>query len=102
VDPSTGLATIGGTITCNERSVVYREGTLRELRQGLFVARGFFSMSETCTPDAPAHWTAVVDTDTGIAFGSGTALVRNSYVAASDGFHDYRDMFPDDATVRLV
>ena len=54
-DPATGLATVTGTVTCNERSAVYREATLRQVRQGIFVARGASSPSaRRAYPDAPA------------------------------------------------
>ncbi len=102
VDPSTGIATIGGTITCNERSVVYRYGVLRELREGLFVARGSWSAAAACTPNAPAAWTAEVDTETGVAFGSGSAVIRDSFVGATDGFRDNVGYSSEDETIHLV
>ena len=88
-EPDTGLATLTGTMTCNERSVGYREMTLRQLRQGIFVARAYFYFYVACTPDNPAEWSVEVDTDTGIAFGSGPATVRTWYEVAWDGWRDY-------------
>ena len=88
VDQATGLATLTGTVTCNERSAVYREVTLRQLRQGIFVARGSISFIAACSPGAPAEWSVEVDTDTGIAFGPGPALLRTWYEFAWDGWRD--------------
>jgi len=88
-EPETGLATLAGTMTCNERSAGYREMTLRQLRQGIFVARAYFYFYVECTPDNPAEWSVEVDTDTGIAFGSGPATVRTWYEVAWDGWRDY-------------
>ena len=63
--------------------------TLRQLRQGIFVARAYFYFYVACTPDNPAEWSVEVDTDTGIAFGSGPATVRTWYEVAWDGWRDY-------------
>jgi hypothetical protein len=41
VEASSGMATVDATVTCNKRSVVYFEGTLRQIRSGMFVARGY-------------------------------------------------------------
>jgi hypothetical protein len=89
VDPATGIATLTGTMTCNEHSAGYREMTLRQLRQGIFVARSYFGFSIECTPDNPGEWSVEVDTDTGIAFGSGSATVRTWYENAWDGWREY-------------
>jgi hypothetical protein len=89
VDPATGIATLTGTMTCNEHAAGYREMTLRQLRQGIFVARRYFYLAVECTPDNPAEWSVEVDTDTGIAFGSGPATVTTWYESAWDGWRDY-------------
>lgn len=103
VDPETGIATLTGTMTCNERSAGYREMSLRQLRQGIFVARAYVSFSLECTPNIPAEWSVEVDTDTGIAFGSGSASVRTWYEVAWDGWRDYlyNEEVPTDSTVTL-
>jgi hypothetical protein len=101
-DPATGLATLTGTVTCNERSNVYREATLRQLREGIFVARVYLYFYAVCTPDSPAHWSVEVDTDTGIAFGPGPAVIRTLYEVGWDGWAPY--IYPDDvpdATITL-
>jgi hypothetical protein len=82
VDASTGMATIGATITCTRPSVVYLEGLLRQLRQSLFVARTYVWAYDACTPDQPVEWSGEFDTETSIAFGSGPAKVRITYVDA--------------------
>jgi len=101
-NPETGMATVSGTLTCNERSVAYREGTLRQIREGLFVARGYFSLFAVCTPGTPAEWSIEVDTDTGIAFGPGSAVMKSWYEGAFDGWRDgiYTEDVPD-ATITL-
>jgi hypothetical protein len=101
-DPMTGLATLTGTATCNERAIVYREGLLRQVRQGLFVARGFWSVEIGCLPGQTVAWSAEVDTETGIAFGSGPAVIRGSFTAATDGFRDFITATPDDLTIQLA
>jgi hypothetical protein len=88
VDAATGLATLTGTVTCTERSVVFREGNLRQVRQGIFVARGYVFLEAVCTPGATTEWSAEVDTETGIAFGSGSAVLVSFYEAATDGWRD--------------
>ena len=91
VDPATGLATISGTATCTARSEVDIEGQLRELRQGLFVARGYVFAPISCVPGDPVEWSVDVDTETGVAFGEGSA--RMTYSAwAWDGFEGYVEL----------
>ena len=53
VDPATGIATISGTITCTKRSLVYGDAELRQLRDGIFIARGGWYWYGTWMPDAP-------------------------------------------------
>ena len=101
-DPVSGLTTLTGITTCNERSAVYREATLRQLREGIFIARAFFSFFATCTPDSPVEWSLELDTDTGIAFGPGPALLRNWYESAWDGWRDYTYTYDvPDVTITL-
>jgi hypothetical protein len=87
-DAETGIATLTGTVTCTERSVVFREGNLRQVRQGIFVARGYVFLEAVCTPGAATEWSVEVDTETGIAFGSGAAVLVSFYEAATDGWRD--------------
>jgi len=102
-DSETALATVTGTVTCNERSVVYREFTLRQLRQGIFIARAYVFVSAVCTPDSPSAWSIEVDTQTGIAFGPGQALLRTWYENGYDGWRDlvFRGDLPQDEIIVL-
>jgi len=101
-DPATGIATISGTVTCTKRSIVGFEGLLRQLREGMFVARGYAYAYTVCTPGVPGSWTNEVDTETGIAFGAGSALFRTWYMFAADGFHEYVEQDGTDTTIQLV
>lgn len=92
VDPSTGIATISGTITCTRRASLYVEGTLRQVRQGIFVARGYVSASEACTPGAPVPWSMEVDTETSVIFGAGPATFKRYYLSAYAGWHQWFEM----------
>jgi hypothetical protein len=97
----TGLATISGTVTCNQRSSLYAEGSLRQLRgDDLYVARGWFWTQVVCMPGAPVAWSVEVDTETSIAFGPGSAAVRMGS-RASDGW-DSVDLGRSDVTIQLV
>jgi hypothetical protein len=87
VDPTTGIATISGTITCSRRSIVYSEGVLRQLRQQVFLARGYWYASSACAPDAPIPWSIEVDTETSVVFGTGPATSRRYYLEAYAGWH---------------
>jgi hypothetical protein len=102
VDSATGIATINGTATCSERSLVYREGVLRQFRQGLFVARGFWAAEVACSPGAPVAWSVEVDTETGVAFGTGSALIRNGFTFSTDGFREFDSAAVADATIQLT
>lgn len=88
VDPASGIATISGTATCTVRSVVSLDGALRQVRQGMFVARGYAYADIPCIPGDPVAWSLDVDTDTGIAFGEGSARLTHS-AWAWDGFEEY-------------
>jgi hypothetical protein len=76
VDPDTGIATISGTATCNQPSAVEVEGELRQLRAEIFVARGWFGKRGYCLPGSTTEWSVEVDSDTGVAFGTGDARIR--------------------------
>jgi hypothetical protein len=96
-----GMATISGTVTCNQSVSFSADGTLRQLRgDDLYVARGWFWTQFDCTPEAPVPWSAEVDTETSIAFGAGSATLRmGSY--ASDGWSSV-DLGRSDVTILLV
>jgi hypothetical protein len=102
VDQATGLATLNGTLTCNERAFVFRDMMLRQLREGIFVARGFVGLEVSCTPGVVEQWSVEVDTETGIAFGPGPALLRTFFEFATDGFRDFiEDVSVPDEQVTL-
>jgi hypothetical protein len=99
VDASSGIATVDVTVTCNKRSVVYFVGTLRQIRSGMFVARGYVWGYVSCTPDGAATSTSEIDTDTSVAFGSGVAKLRLTYQSGwagwGDGYDDYDEVTTD-------
>jgi hypothetical protein len=98
-DPDTGNAILSGTVTCSARSGVGLEGILRQVRQGLFVARGYVWAQVSCVPGDPVPWTTEVWTDTGIAFGPGSSRL-NYWAAAWDGFGQYIQL-ADDVTASV-
>jgi hypothetical protein len=101
VDPSTGLATVSGRVTCNERSVVYPNGMLRQLRDDLWLARGWYWLAIGCMPGEPVSWSVEIDSESMIAFGAGPALIR-SWDAASDGFEDWVQLDRVDHQIQLA
>jgi len=98
VDPNTGIATVSGTITCTQRSGVYAEGVLRQVRQGMFVARGYVYVYGICSPDAPVPWSIEVDTDTSVIFGTGPATFRRYYLDAYAGWHQWFSAYEDEVS----
>ena len=98
VDQGTGLATLEGTLTCNERMVLFRDMSLRQFRDNFFVARGFFGFQSGCIPGVVDQWSVEVDTDTGVAFAPGSATVQSFFEFATDGFTDFveDDTLPSD------
>jgi hypothetical protein len=103
VDPNTGVATISGTITCTKRSIVYAEGVLRQLRQEVFVARGYWYADIACTPDAPVPWSMDVDTETSVVFGAGPATSRRYYLEAYAGWHSWFAAYEEEvSSLQLV
>lgn len=101
VDPATGMATISGTSTCSRASEVGFEGILRQLLEGMWVARGYLYASTPCLPTAPGAWSVEVDTDTGVAFAPGPALFRTFYEYGWDGW-DYAEHDGTDTTIELI
>ncbi len=100
-DPATGIATLTGTVTCNERSIVFRESELRQLRQGIFIAREFFGIFVECVPGPPIEWSVEIETATGIAFGPGPASLRRGFEVATDGFKDLIETNVPDEPITL-
>lgn len=103
VDPSEGIATISGTITCSRRSIVYTEGVLNQLRQEVFVARGYWYAAIPCTPDAPVPWSMDVETETSVVFGAGPATSRRYYLEAYAGWHTWFGTYEEEvSSLQLV
>lgn len=84
VDPD-GIARIRGRVECSQRGVAFIDGTVRQRRGDLFVARGSFSTRVACDPGASTPWHADSDTETSVVFGDGTARVQWD-AAISNGF----------------
>ena len=101
VDPATGMATISGTATCNRSSLGGFEGVLRQLRDGKWVARGYVYLVAACLPGASSPWSLEVDTNTHVAFGPGSALLRQWSQWGSDGW-TYIEAEGTDTTIELV
>jgi hypothetical protein len=98
VDPDTGIATIAGTVTCNQPSALGLQGELRQLRGEIFVARGWFYQNAYCLPGSLMDWSVDVDSETGVAFGTGDARIRWDSI----GLRDYggrHDLTPTDPTL---
>ena len=72
--------------------------SLRRVRNGFFVARGTFGLEAQCTLGEVTGWSVEVDTDAGIAFGAGPAVLRTFFEFGTDGFRDFveGDDVPDE------
>jgi hypothetical protein len=101
VDLDTGMATISGVVTCNERSVVYPQGMLRQLRDGMWVARAWYWTGVACVPGESISWSREIDTDGVIAFGPGPAKLW-TWDYATDGFDDDVSFDSTSQRVQLV
>ena len=68
---------------------------MRRLGALLVVARGFAGLGGH---SAWRGWSVEVDTETGIAFGPGPALLRTFFEFATDGFRDFieHESVPDE------
>jgi hypothetical protein len=85
-DPVGGSATIGARLTCSTPAFVGLDGILRQVRSGLYLARGYASWYALCEPGTPVEWSIEVDSETSYAFGSGDARLTY-WAGASDGFN---------------
>lgn len=100
--PATGIATITVTVTCNKRSGFSAEGTLRQLREEIFIARGYWWTSGDCTPETPFVRSLEIDTSTSVVFGPGQATGTNWYLSASAGWRDWLRAEATTGTISLV
>lgn len=85
LDPTTGDITIEGTFECTHRSLGDLGGTIRQLRNGLFIARSEFFVPLLCTEPGPMTWSAVAAPLGEIAFGLGDARFQWR-LSATNGF----------------
>jgi eukaryotic-like serine/threonine-protein kinase len=76
VNPSTGVATVRGTVSCNRATSVAISGELRQTFANRVVIDGFFSTQVDCAPPASA-WSATVTASNG-RYGGGPASVSVS------------------------
>ena len=98
VDPATGIVTLALTVNCTHVSWLVADGELRQLRSEIFVARGWFGTESLyCLPGSPNEWTAEVDTETGVAFGTGDARIRWGSIELRD-FSGWLDVTPEVST----
>ena len=98
-DPISGDLTVTGTSRCSERSVVFIEAVVRQVRDSLFVARVYVSLGLACAPGLSGRWSAVLEPQTGVVFGTGQASVRYDSRGASDGFRDQVTLPAGEATI---
>ncbi len=87
-DPVGGSATIGGRFTCSTPAFVALDGIFRQVRGGLYLARGYASWSGFCEPGQPVDWSVEVDSETSYAFGAGDSRLVY-WAGASDGFKQW-------------
>ena len=87
-DPLTGVATLSGIMSCSDRSIVYMDGVVRQVRNQIFLARAYFSFGVVCTPDGDHSWTFQLESETSVVFGPGQASIRYFSKGATDGFRD--------------
>jgi hypothetical protein len=78
VDHASGLATISGTVTCNEDATVSVSGALDETLTKAILATGNFSVSIPCST-TPTAWTATVRPTGNVPFANGAAGVIGTY-----------------------
>jgi hypothetical protein len=90
VDPPTGIANVGGTISCNQAAYVYGSGTVQQ-KIGNGIVNGYFSISGFCDPASPTEWHATVNSEPEAPLGRGRAATlftsgRASVSVLASGF----------------
>jgi hypothetical protein len=101
-DPLTGMVTVSGTMTCNQRSIVGLVGIMRQVRNQVFLARASLSIAVACMPGGSDTWTAEVETETSIVFGPGQASVASIVRYAWDGFRQFSAVPQPDQAISLT
>ncbi|MFN8232263.1 MAG: hypothetical protein U0V56_01855 [Actinomycetota bacterium] len=101
-DPLSGDITVTGTMSCSERSIVYLEAAVRQLRDGMFIARVYLSGGLSCDPGAAPAWSVELQPESNIAFGPGPAAVRYFQRGATDGFSEAIQLATGDDTIAIT
>jgi hypothetical protein len=92
-----GIAEIAGTFTCNKRVTLWAEGRLRQLRQGIFVARAWLYGEGVCAPGEPLEVSIEVETETSVVFGPGVANASMHYIDSYAGWDEYVSLSVDES-----
>jgi hypothetical protein len=100
-DQLTGDVTVSGTKGCSKRSVLYIEAVVRQVRNGVLLARAYVSVGVPCVPGDDT-WSTVVEPQTGVIFGPGQAFVRYYARFAFDGFRDQIQLPSGEGTILIT
>ncbi len=73
VSPTTGTATINGTVTCDQPAYVYLSGELKQMHSSTPVDGNFFT-SVACDATTPTPWSVTVQTQTSLFHGRSVLL----------------------------
>jgi hypothetical protein len=101
-DPTTGIVTLSGTMTCNQRSMVGLTAIMRQVRNQIFVARAWVSVAVPCMPGASAPWTAKAESETSVVFGPGQASAASIVRYATDAFRQFSGVAQPDQVIPLT
>jgi hypothetical protein len=90
VDPTAGVADVGGTVSCNQAVYVFGNGLVQQ-KIGNGVVSGYISISGFCDPAAPMPWHARVNSQATDPLGRGRAATlftggRASVSVMASGF----------------
>ena len=97
VKPSTGIATVRGTVICNTSAAFEVSGTLQQKVGRSIISAGFGAGGLTCTPPATPWQVAV----TGAAFAGGKATLLNIGTWACNAFFCDDAFIPGPVTIQL-
>lgn len=76
---------------------LWAEGRVRQLRQGIFVARAWLYGEGVCAPDEPLEVSIEVETETSVVFGPGIANASMHHIDAYAGWDEYVNLSDDDS-----
>lgn len=88
VDRGTGVATVSGTVTCNQPTSVSLSGTVNQRATRFAMATGSFYTQVACS-STPKTWTATVTSGNTVPFNSGAANVSATASAYDPAFGQY-------------